>query len=72
RTPASTAPRSPMAAPAYSAQRSALPNSSKAGTAKPRASLSAPKPGAAAKAKAQSPGSAPVTAKGGDEDWESF
>ena len=72
RTPASTAPRSPMAAPAYSAQRSALPKSSKAGTAKPRASLSAPKPGAAAKAKAQSPASAPVTAKGGDEDWESF
>ena len=77
------APASP-AARAYSAQRGALPTSPKPGTtnnignktaAKPHASLSAPKPDvASAKPKAQSPApaTAPATAKGGDEDWESF
>ena len=80
-TPA-PAPRKPNPAPAYSAQRtlpkSPSPKPSAAGVGnktatKPHTSLSAPTPGAApTKAKAQSPAAAPATAKGGDEDWESF
>ncbi|PTT17734.1 methyl-accepting chemotaxis protein [Acidovorax sp. HMWF029] len=80
-TPAQ-APRAPMAAPAYAAQRSAAANrgASKIGSAQaaqPPSSLAAPKASAPApKASAKPPvasAPAPVAAKGGnDDEWESF
>ncbi|WP_010458014.1 methyl-accepting chemotaxis protein [Acidovorax radicis] len=76
------APRAPIAAPAFTAQRSAAANKSagKIGStkpAKPQASLAAPKTSAAAPATStKAPAAsapAPAAAKGGnDDDWESF
>jgi methyl-accepting chemotaxis protein len=77
------APRAPIAAPAFTAQRSAgaTKGASKIGSAKPakpQASLAAPKASAAAPAASTRPpvASAPApaaAAKGGnDDEWESF